>query len=55
LAPAVVTGSVKTAMSGWDVPDFTHGLLYGLNYAISFLLLQRFHLVLATKRLHLPG
>lgn len=46
----VGTAVIKTAISGWHVPDFVHGLLYGLNYAISFLLLQRFHLVLATKQ-----
>jgi site-specific recombinase len=46
----VGTAIIKTTISGWHVPDFVHGLLYGLNYAISFLLLQRFHLVLATKQ-----
>jgi site-specific recombinase len=46
----VGTAVIKTVLSGWHVPDFVHGLLYGLNYAISFLLLQRFHLVLATKQ-----
>lgn len=46
----VCTAVIKTTMSGWHVSDFAHGLLYGLNYAISFLLLQRFHLVLATKQ-----
>jgi site-specific recombinase len=46
----VGTAAIKTTLSGWHVPDFVHGLLYGLNYAISFLLLQRFHLVLATKQ-----
>ena len=46
----VGTAVIKTTLSGWHVPDFVHGLLYGLNYAVSFLLLQRFHLVLATKQ-----
>ena len=46
----VGTAAIKTAVSAWHVPDFLHGLLYGLNYAVSFLLLQRFHLVLATKQ-----
>ena len=46
----VGTAAIKMAVSGWHVPDFIHGLLYGLNYAGSFLLLQRLHLVLATKQ-----
>jgi site-specific recombinase len=46
----VGTAAIKTAMSAWNVPGFMHGLLYGLNYAVSFLLLQRLHLVLATKQ-----
>lgn len=46
----VGTAAIKTALSAWHVPDFMHGLLYGLNYAVSFLLLQRLHLVLATKQ-----
>jgi site-specific recombinase len=46
----VGTAAIKTAISGWHAPDFVHGLLYGLNYAVSFLLMQRFGLVLATKQ-----
>jgi len=46
----VGTAAIKTALSGWHVSDFAHGVLYGLNYAISFLLLQRLGLVLATKQ-----
>ena len=46
----VGTAAVETAMSAWHVSDFMHGVLYGLNYAVSFLLLQRFHLVLATRQ-----
>ena len=46
----VGTAVIKTTVSGWHAPDFVHGLLYGLNYAVSFLLLQHFHLVLATKQ-----
>jgi site-specific recombinase len=37
-------------LSTWHVSDFAHGVLYGLNYAVSFLLLQRLGLVLATKQ-----
>jgi site-specific recombinase len=46
----VGTAAIKTALSAWHAPDFVHGVAYGLNYAVSFLLLQRFHLVLATKQ-----
>jgi len=46
----VGTAAIKMALAGWHVSDFMHGVLYGLNYAVSFLLLQRFHLVLATKQ-----
>jgi site-specific recombinase len=46
----VGTAAIKTALSGWHMSDFAHGMMYGLNYAISFLLLQRFGLVLATKQ-----
>jgi site-specific recombinase len=46
----VGTAAIKTVVSGWPGSDFAHGLLYGLNYAVSFLLLQRFGLVLATKQ-----
>jgi site-specific recombinase len=46
----VGTAAIKTALSAWHAPDFVHGLAYGLNYAVSFLVLQRLHLVLATKQ-----
>jgi site-specific recombinase len=46
----VGTAAIKTALATWHIPDFMHGFMYGLNYAVSFLLLQRFHLVLATKQ-----
>jgi site-specific recombinase len=46
----VGTAVIKTALSAWHVSDFAHGILYGLNYAVSFLLLQRLGLVLATKQ-----
>jgi site-specific recombinase len=51
----VGTAAIKTAISGWHAPDFVHGLLYGLNYAVSFLLMQRFGLVLATKQPAMTG
>jgi site-specific recombinase len=46
----VGTAAIKTALSAWHVPDFVHGVMYGVNYAVSFLLLQRLGLVLATKQ-----
>ncbi|HEX4824208.1 MAG TPA: hypothetical protein VFV19_07825 [Candidatus Polarisedimenticolaceae bacterium] len=46
----VGTAAVKAVLSRWHVPDFAHGFLYGLNYAVSFLLLQKLGLVLATKQ-----
>jgi site-specific recombinase len=46
----VGTAALKLELSEWHVSDFMHGILYGLNYAVSFLILQRFHLVLATKQ-----
>src|SRR5262245_42893892 len=46
----VGTAAVKTAMSAWHVSDFMHGVFYGLNYAVSFLVLQHLHLVLARKQ-----
>jgi site-specific recombinase len=46
----VGTAVIKTALAAWHVSDFLHGVAYGLNYALSFLLLQRLGLVLATKQ-----
>ena len=46
----VGTAVLKVALSEWHVSDFAHGISYGLNYAVSFLLLQRLGLVLATKQ-----
>lgn len=51
----VGTAAVKTVISGWHAPDFVHGVLYGLNYAASFLLLQHLGLVLATKQPAMTG
>jgi len=46
----VGTAAIKMTVSELPVSDFAHGFLYGLNYALSFLLLQRLGLVLATKQ-----
>jgi len=46
----VGTAAVKTLVHTWHLPPYPEGFLYGLNYAVSFLLMHRFHLVLATKQ-----
>ena len=46
----VFTAAIKICVTGWHAPDFVSGLLYGLNYAISFMILHHCHLVLATKQ-----
>ena len=49
-ALTVFTATGKIAVSGTHLPDFLHGLLYGLNYSVSFMILHHCHLVLATKQ-----
>lgn len=49
-ALTVGTAAVKTLVHTFHLAPFPEALLYGLNYAVSFLLLQRWHLVLATKQ-----
>ena len=46
----VGTAVVKTIIHGWHLPPLPEGLLYGLNYAVSFLGLQHLGLILATKQ-----
>jgi site-specific recombinase len=46
----VGTAAVKAAVHGWHLPAGPEGLLYGLNYAVSFVLLQHLGLILATKQ-----
>jgi site-specific recombinase len=46
----VGTGVVKTVIHTWHLPALPEGVLYGLNYAVSFLCLQHFGLILATKQ-----
>jgi site-specific recombinase len=46
----VFTAAIKTQIGHLDLPLFVGGLLAGLNYAASFLLLQAFGLILATKQ-----
>ena len=49
-ALTVGTAVVKTVIHAWHLPPFPEGLLYGLNYAVSFLGLQHLGLILATKQ-----
>lgn len=46
----VLTAAIKMRISGAQFAPFIEGLLSGTNYAISFILLQVFGLVLATKQ-----
>ncbi|MFI5210523.1 MAG: hypothetical protein ACHQ2E_08765, partial [Gemmatimonadales bacterium] len=45
-----VTAAIKLGLHEAHLPPFPEGFLFGLNYAISFLLLGAFGLVLATKQ-----
>ncbi|HQR45044.1 MAG TPA: gliding motility protein [Thermoanaerobaculia bacterium] len=49
-ALTVLTAAVKMAIHGWHLAPFPESFLYGLNYAASFLALQAFGFVLATKQ-----
>lgn len=49
------TAAVKLAISAAGLALFQEGLLAGINYAISFLLLQAFDLVLAAKQPAMTG
>ena len=49
-ALTVGTAVIKTIIHGWHLPPLPEGLLYGLNYAVSFLGLQHLGLILATKQ-----
>ena len=46
----VLTAAIKLKVSSSGLPLFVEGLLAGLNYAVSFMLLHHFHLILATKQ-----
>jgi site-specific recombinase len=46
----VGTTALKLLASELPGSDFAHGLIYGINYAVSFLMLHHLHLVLATKQ-----
>jgi site-specific recombinase len=46
----VLTAAIKLKVTHIGLPLFIEGLLAGLNYAVSFMLLHHFHLILATKQ-----
>jgi site-specific recombinase len=46
----VLTAAVKLRIVEWQLPPFAEGLAAGTNYALSFIVLQHFHLALATKQ-----
>ena len=46
----VLTAAVKLRIGEWQLPPFVEGLAAGTNYALSFIVLQHFHLALATKQ-----
>ncbi len=49
-ALTVFTAAFKMLVHEWHLAAFPESLLYSLNYAVSFLLMQAFGLVLATKQ-----
>jgi len=46
----VVTAGIKTAVHTLHLAPFQEGVLYGLNYAVSFVVMQHFGWLLATKQ-----
>jgi site-specific recombinase len=51
----VGTAAIKLMVTHRDLPPFVEGFLAGLNYAVSFVLMQNFHLALATKQPSMTG
>jgi site-specific recombinase len=51
----VGTAAIKLMVTHRGLPPFVEGFLAGLNYAISFVLMQNFHLALATKQPSMTG
>ena len=51
----VGTAAIKLLVTHRGLPPFVEGFLAGLNYAISFVLMQNFHLALATKQPSMTG
>jgi site-specific recombinase len=46
----VLTAAIKMRIVGAHLPPFVEGMAAGTNYAVCFILLQHFHLALATKQ-----
>ena len=51
----VGTAAIKLMVTHQGLPPFVEGFLAGLNYAISFVLMQNFHFALATKQPSMTG
>jgi len=51
----VGTAAIKLMVTHRGLPPFIEGFLAGLNFAISFVLMQNFHLALATKQPSMTG
>jgi site-specific recombinase len=51
----VGTAAIKVMVTHHGLPLFVEGFLAGLNYAVSFVLMQNFHLALATKQPSMTG
>jgi len=51
----VGTAAIKLMVTHRGLPPFIEGFLAGLNYAISFVLMQNYHLALATKQPSMTG
>lgn len=51
----VGTAAIKLLVTHRGLPPFVEGFLAGLNYAVSFVLMQNFHLALATKQPSMTG
>jgi site-specific recombinase len=51
----VATAAIKMVVTHAGLPLFVEGFLSGLNYSVSFILLQVFSLVLATKQPSMTG
>jgi site-specific recombinase len=51
----VGTAAIKLMVTHRGLPFFVEGFLAGLNYAVSFVLMQNFHLALATKQPSMTG
>ena len=51
----VATAAIKLMITHRGLPPFVEGFLAGLNYAVSFVIMQNFHLALATKQPSMTG